>query len=142
MAVSIVFIFIKNLPRKLTGFICISAAGIFFTLIFFLKINPNCPYCTENIVSISIFFVLRIITTFYYPILNVYNVEVFPLRARSSGLGISHTFGAAGEISCQYILLFLKHTPINPIWALILVSIFGVLSICLLPETLNKPLED
>lgn len=87
-------------------------------------------------------FILRIVTTFYYPVMNIYALELFPLRIRGTGIGLLETLGALSSLTSQYVLKSVSYAKIDPMIVLMLISVIGTLSICFLPETLDQPLKD
>ena len=134
--------YVQKLPRKMVGYVSFSVSIAFFAIVYLVQPPSDCNFCVEGILELSLIFILRIVTTFYYPFMSLTVTELFPLRVRSMGFGISGAFGATAASTSQFLLLSLRHTVVDPFLFLIGICLLGVLGVCMVPETVGKPLKD
>ena len=105
-------LFIHQMSRKIAGikFFGISALFLFISLFFSAK--STCQSCIESYIVISMLVLSRFCICYYYSILFLYTIQLYPQQIRGIGFGTVSIFGALGGVFIQSltgIILYYHH---------------------------------
>ena len=83
----------------------------------------------------------RYCVAYYYGILFIYVVEIYPEQIRTIGFGTVSAIGALGALAMQKVVHFIEVNNQNPLVYFILFSFICMYFACKLPETQGMALQ-
>ncbi|XP_014370583.2 solute carrier family 22 member 7 [Papilio machaon] len=131
-----------RIGRRNTGVLSFSISACMW-IIHVLRENSSNAIFRHSLTSTAIVIVTRLSATMGYYIINILNFELYPTCIRQSGMSLGNLFSSGGSALAPYIF-YLGHRVNLQLSSVILtgVSVIGVISTLLLPETLNKKLPE
>ena len=119
----------------------ISSAMCLLTAVFTIfqnESNKEGMVIAETVILLINRFVLCSSWAIFY----VYVGELFPTRVRSMGFGWTSAMGTIGSAASPYFRFFSDEIGFNP-WIIPgIIGMIGTASICCLPETFGRSLQD
>ncbi|CAK1581801.1 unnamed protein product [Parnassius mnemosyne] len=96
----------------------------------------------NSLVGSTLAVINRMSATISYSIITIFNMELYPTCIRQSGMSLGNLFISAGSALAPYMLyLGRRYSQLSNL-ILIGISLFGIICIVLLPETLNEKLPE
>ncbi|KPJ06164.1 Solute carrier family 22 member 15 [Papilio machaon] len=131
-----------RIGRRNTGVLSFSISACMW-IVHVLRENSSNAIFRHSLTSTAIVIVTRLSATMGYYIINILNFELYPTCIRQSGMSLGNLFSSGGSALAPYIF-YLGHRVNLQLSSVILtgVSVIGVISTLLLPETLNKKLPE
>ncbi|KPI91570.1 Solute carrier family 22 member 15 [Papilio xuthus] len=131
-----------RIGRRNTGVLSF-AIGACMWIILALRESSSNAIFRHPLMGSAIVIVTRLSATMGYYIINILNFELYPTCIRQSGMCLGNLFSSGGSALAPYIF-YLGHRVNSQLSSVILtgVSVIGVISTSLLPETLNKKLPE
>ncbi|XP_061712410.1 organic cation transporter protein [Cydia pomonella] len=132
----------ERIGRRYTGAISFSISALMWTIVAIRENNSN-GWIQSHWIGTSLFFTNRLFITSTYYTISMFNMELYPTCLRQSGISLGNVISSAGAAIAPYVLYLGRH--IDSRWPGVLlagVSLVGVISCLLLPETLNAKLPE
>jgi len=141
VAYPIACFFIHNTKRKTIGIKCFAFCALFSLITMFISNDPDCTWCAGNIAKLVLMFASRYCVAYYYGILFIYVVEIYPEKIRTIGFGSVSAIGALGALAMQRVVHFADSNNQTPLIYFIILSFLCMYFACKLPETQGQPLQ-
>jgi len=101
--------YIFDIERKKAGIKYFALSALFTLLAYFFVAPDHCDFCFENIMKLLMLFLSRYCISYYYGIIFLYIVEIYPEQIRSIGFGTVSAVGALGSTLIQKIFGFIEY---------------------------------
>lgn len=133
--------FIANSQRKKVGIRCFLLSALFNFIAFLIVNDEDCPSCFSHMAKLLAMFLSRFCVSYYYGILFIYVIEIYPEQIRTIGFGSVSALGALGAVCTQKIIQVFISFDKDPLIYFTIISIFCLYSCSKLPETHGMPLQ-
>ncbi|XP_013195852.1 organic cation transporter protein [Amyelois transitella] len=133
----------ERIGRRYTGSVAYTlTAFLWMTIGLRESANSNEVFRSE-LVGTAMVVINRLATSSSYYILYLFNMELYPTCLRQSGMSLGNVLSSCGGAIAPYLMYLGRNIdPRLPCIILVIVSIGGVISCLLLPETLNAKLPE
>ena len=140
VAYPIACFFIHNTKRKSIGIKCFALCALFNFMAYLIP-SGECDDCLSNLSKIFLMFCSRYCVAYYYGILFIYVVEIYPEQIRTIGFGTVSAFGALGALATQKVIQVAEENYQDPLVYFTLFACLCIYFVSKLPETHGIPLQ-
>jgi MFS family permease len=106
IAYPIACFFIATAKRKQIGLKCFLISGVCNFIAGLITSSPGCTTCVNDIAKLVLIFSARYCVSYYYGVLFIYVIEIYPEQIRTIGFGTVSAVGAVGGLAVQKVLDF------------------------------------
>lgn len=106
VAYPIACFFIATAKRKQIGLKCFLIAGMCNLVAGLISSSPGCTTCFNDIAKLILIFCARYCVSYYYGVLFIYVIEIYPEQIRTIGFGTVSAVGSMGALAVQKVMDF------------------------------------